>query len=403
MSSAGNSATQRRIPELDGLRGTAILLVLVFHYITQDYDAKAGGLVAHLQRIVALGGGAGVDLFFVLSGFLIGGILLDARKAPSFFKVFYARRFFRIIPLYYAWIALYIVMVALAGPIVQAHTHFDANLTLDSGIYRYFVFIQNLTVPHLTGLGIAWFASTWSLAVEEQFYLVSPLVVRLFSKRRLYQFLTAVIVAVPLLRIYLLTETHLVHGLVYFLTPCRADTLAVGMLTAALWREPKFRQWLSDHGTVLYGLFAVLLAGFVELWRLSPNYLSFPMETVGYTWVALFFALLLLLVLRDTASPFASLMRTGWLRELGSVSYCVYIIHLVVNIVCHTVLLHANPQISTRRGIAVTIFAAGLTFALAKLSWFCLERPLLRKGQAFKYDDEAVAVRSKPQMVPLPS
>ena len=101
---------QGRIPELDGLRGMAILLVLVGHYFAVPGTGAASLLNGYWFRL----GWTGVDLFFVLSGFLIGGILLDVRDSPNYFKTFYARRFFRIIPLYYAWILLYIVLSVFA-------------------------------------------------------------------------------------------------------------------------------------------------------------------------------------------------------------------------------------------------------------------------------------------------
>src|SRR5260370_30559316 len=104
----------RRIPELDGLRGLAILLVLVFHYISQEGVLPSGSFGDRLQRLVIMGW-TGVDLFFVLSGFLIGGILMDVRGSPSYFKTFYIRRFFRIVPIYYLWIILYAALIGIAS------------------------------------------------------------------------------------------------------------------------------------------------------------------------------------------------------------------------------------------------------------------------------------------------
>src|SRR5579862_2698690 len=95
--------TKQRLPELDGIRGFAMLIVLSFHYILREGPAPAGTITAYLQRLLTLGW-TGLDFFFVLSGFLIGGILMDVKNSPNYFKAFYARRFFRIIPLYYLWV-----------------------------------------------------------------------------------------------------------------------------------------------------------------------------------------------------------------------------------------------------------------------------------------------------------
>jgi peptidoglycan/LPS O-acetylase OafA/YrhL len=111
MTQSPSNGKQPRIPELDGLRGFAILQVISVHYFYNP-DANLPAGLHFLQRLFALGW-TGVDLFFVLSGFLIGGILLDARDSPNYFKTFYIRRFFRIAPLYYFWLFCLIALVSL--------------------------------------------------------------------------------------------------------------------------------------------------------------------------------------------------------------------------------------------------------------------------------------------------
>ena len=100
-----------RIPELDGIRGLAIFSVICFHYISLEGVMPAGSITDRLHRLVILDG-TGVDLFFVLSGFLIGGIRLDVKESPRYFSTFYVRRFFRIIPVYFAWIIAYTLVAA---------------------------------------------------------------------------------------------------------------------------------------------------------------------------------------------------------------------------------------------------------------------------------------------------
>ena len=379
-----DSSARGRIPELDGLRGLAILLVLVFHYISQEGLTPSHSLASYLQRLVIMGW-TGVDLFFVLSGFLIGGILIDVRASPTYYQTFYIRRLFRIIPIYYGWIFLYIVLLRFAGPIVRAHSNSGVMPTAGFPIYLHFLFLQNMGLITLIGLAGAWFGHTWSLAVEEQFYLVSPLLVRTLPVHRLPAFLSAVIVGAPVLRLILLRIVHVEPSLVGNLMPCRADSIASGMLAAALWRNRTSREWLSARGEILYGALVVLLAGSAALWVWSPQSSTFGMQSVGYTWVALLYVVILLLVLTRPGGPIASAMRIGWIRQVGGVSYCIYMIHLVVNVVCHAVLLHGPPRISTARAAAVTIFAAFLAYGLAKLSWIFFENPLLRYGHRSRY------------------
>jgi len=380
---------QERVPELDGLRGAAIFMVVVFHYLEQQGTVSGGGLTPILQRL-ALMGWSGVDLFFVLSGFLIGGILVDARNSPSYFRTFYTRRFFRIIPIYYLWILAYIVLVGVAGSYLRAHSNSGLVMAPGMPIYAHFFFLQNLMVIPFAGLAGAWFSHLWSLAVEEQFYLISPLVVRLLSTRPLTIFLGCVIAAAPLLRVVLLA-LRTDPWLVSVLMPCRADSLAIGMLAAVFWRKEGFREWLSDRSGTLYAILAVLFAGVAALWKWSPESQTLGMETIGFTWLAAFFVVILLLALTRRDGPIARLARVAWLRELGRVSYCVYIIHLVVNVFCHTLLRRASPATSDARGAAVTIFSAFATLGIAWISWKLFEGPLVRLGHSFKYQPAAGA------------
>jgi peptidoglycan/LPS O-acetylase OafA/YrhL len=373
-----------RVPELDGLRGVAILLVLLFHYISIEGLTKTGSWSFILQRIVIMGW-TGVDLFFVLSGFLIGGILIDARGSPNYFKTFYARRFFRIIPIYYLWILGYVLLVSVGGAFVRAHSHSGAVLQLGPAIYAHFLFLQNLGFVHVTGLAGAWFSHTWSLAIEEQFYLVAPLLIWFLSPRRLFIFLVVIIAGAPLLRLGLLQYFHAAPGLVGVGMPTRADSFAVGILAAILWRNAAIRAGLATHPRVLYLLLGLFSAGAVVLWRWSPQSLASGMESVGYTCMAFFYGVILLLVLARPTGLLAATARISWLRELGSVSYCVYLIHLVVDVFCHAILLHDTPRFSNGRAVAVSLFAGFLTYGIAKFSWIILERPLLRRGHSFSY------------------
>jgi len=377
----GEPSSQGRIPELDGLRGIAILLVLGTHYIIVSGQSQ----VASFFQGVFLLGWSGVDLFFVLSGFLIGGILLDVRASPSYFRTFYIRRFFRIIPVYYLWIVLYLLLVGVGGSLLRAHTRTGTVPPLGFDIYAHFLFLQNFAIVNYIAISEYWFAHTWSLAVEEQFYLVSPLLVRLCTRRRLSVLLGTLILAAPLIRLFV--RSHFAEGpwLAYRLMPCRADSLACGMLAAVLWRSESFRERVTASGNKLYGLLGVLTAGLVVLWKWFPNPQSPLTETLGFTWIAVFYLLILLLALSRPTGLIASLCRMAWLRELGRVSYCIYIIHTAVNLFFHMALRHAAPQSSDAKGAVVTLLAALGTYGIARASWVILEHPLVRRGHAFKY------------------
>lgn len=370
---------QGRIPELDGLRGVAILLVLAGHYFSVPGVGAAALLSGYWFRL----GWTGVDLFFVLSGFLIGGILLAVRDSPNYFKTFYARRFFRIVPLYYAWICLY-MLASLAGRSFLS-ARVGTVQGIDGSILAHFLFLQNFHDFTSSTVSFWWFTSTWSLAVEEQFYLLAPLVLRYVPKRVLGAILIAVALGAPLLRIAVRAGFSNGPWLAFRLMPCRADSLAVGVLAALLWSNPKSRAWLEAHTPVLCGALVILFAGVVYLWKSHSDPLQPLTQIAGYTWLALFFAVALLLVISRRNSLPAAFLRLGFLRVLGGVSYCMYLVHEAVFLFCHRIILHTLPWPTDGKAAGVTLIAALLTFAIAKLSWRFFEQPLLRRGQEFQY------------------
>ena len=223
------TADPARVEALDGLRGFAILAVVAFHAMFLDVGLLGGARPAptDVYPTLALLGWCGVDVFFVLSGFLITGILLRSKGAPGYFRNFYARRALRIFPLYYLVVGL--LLFGLGRP-----------ATSGAEKASYLLYYQNVRYA-LVGEGSFDAARlvTWSLAIEEQFYLVWPTVVWLCSRRALVGVCIAVVVGAIALRLWLLAGgLHTTH----FLTPCRLDTLAVGALLALLPPPPR---WLG--------------------------------------------------------------------------------------------------------------------------------------------------------------
>lgn len=161
-----------RIAELDGVRGLAIALVLVWHYLASSIDQRvaADGLVV-LSKVFALTW-SGVDLFFVLSGFLIGGILLDNIDSPTYFRTFYVRRIARILPLYFAWFLLFLIIVRLG--IFRSIPSLEHLFADPLPVWSYVTFTQNFVMTSSYRFGAEWLGVTWSLAIEEQFYLILP-------------------------------------------------------------------------------------------------------------------------------------------------------------------------------------------------------------------------------------
>src|SRR5215470_1709075 len=234
---------KQRLVELDGLRGFALILILIFHAVAQEGAYPPGTFLYYLQRSFAMGWTA-LDLFFVLSGFLVGGILMDARESPSYFKTFYLRRVFRIVPVYFAWVLLYVLIAAFASDLVVKLSNSGLRPPLDFSIWSHFLFLQNSFDFHFTGLAGAWFAHLWSLAVEEQFYLVAPLAVRIIPTRHLKWVLAAVVCIAFLARLYLRFVSHMPLTAVTTRTVSRMDSLVMGMVVAHLVRSQLGQRWL---------------------------------------------------------------------------------------------------------------------------------------------------------------
>jgi peptidoglycan/LPS O-acetylase OafA/YrhL len=371
----------KRIPELDGIRGAAIFIVLIYHWIGL---LAAPVLPERVERFLSLGW-TGVDLFFVLSGFLIGGILIDERDSTNYFKVFYIRRAFRILPLYGA-----LCLWSLAIYYAPLSTHawlFGGNIPW----YAYLTFGQNIWATKAHALADRQLVVTWSLAVEEQFYLTLPLVIRIVSRKALPYALAAGVVLAPLIRIALWfgASPERRSLITYMSTPCRMDSLLLGVLAACAVRNATCWNWLVAHRAIGGIVTAVLGAGILEIIHKNLNLSSFIFTALGYTWIAMFYlALLLLAVTRE--GLVSRLFRTRMLTEFGLVAYGLYLFHVPVTGLVYALVGRAVPELT---GIATLglMSVAGLSlFALVRLSWVYFEKPLVKLGHRYHYVERNV-------------
>jgi peptidoglycan/LPS O-acetylase OafA/YrhL len=359
----------QRSHTLDAIRGIAILQVLVWHYLVPSLNHHGTTLSLLLSASLNLTW-TGVDLFFVLSGYLIGGILMDNRQASNMFGVFYARRVLRILPLYLVTIAL-----------------FQASGTPDS-LWPYLTFTQNFVWAGAGHWGPMWTGVTWSLAVEEQFYLVLPLIIWWTRPKFLPIVLLALCATAPIARWLCAHWLYSSHYASYLLMPCRMDALFGGVLVAWFVR----RQQFADYDTLLHAATILLGIGFIIMLCTRQQDLSTFMITIGYTWIAAFYASILLLtvsarppIILAKASideqPTRTLSDSSTIqypfRILGLGAYAVYLLH--------------QPLLSvlTRFGIRwslTLLLATCATMAAAWLSWRFIEQPCISYGrQRFRY------------------
>lgn len=343
----------KKIPQLDAVRGIAVLLVLLHN--TDVYPSLHLGLIAG-------NGWMGVDLFFVLSGFLITGILLDTKQSERCFQNFYARRCLRIWPLYYSALLFMFVIVPLLHP-SEAHAIFGAR---SSPWWAYPLFLQNFLIPIPTSaaglLGV-----TWSLAVEEQFYLVWPLVVRFCTKSQLCRIAAAVICLSPVLRFYL--SLHQVN--IYSNTFCRLDGLMAGALLAVVVRSAGFQPSRFLTRAWILFLVSVPLALGIEI---------FHARWIGFSVVAAASVSFVYLALFSTQKWLQAILTNRPLVYTGTISYGIYILEKIPLDVAKVLHLDGHPFLS----LALTTAA---TYTLATVSWKFLEKPFLKLKRYFETEE----------------
>ncbi len=373
-----------RIPALDGLRGIAILLVLLRHAVFGVSSVQ--GIETHSRfAFILLSAGqltwSGGDLFFVLSGFLIGGILLDARSSPRYFQTFYLRRAYRILPLYFLIVGLSLLPHLLAefSAARAAHTS-----PLPLPWWTYPLFIQNFWMAHRGFFGPSGIGITWWLAIEEQFYLTIPLLIRNVRPRNLLIVLLTVIACAPWLRV-LLHSSMAYPGLAsYVLMPTRADALYLGVLAALLVRNPEVWAWLQSHRRILWSITAVLFLGVVYMTWQGYDALSFPMSTWGFSWLAAFYTCILLIAI-SPGEFFPSILQNPSLMRLGTLAYCSYLVHVAIMNALRHPLKAYFPQYPVAAWLTGGVVGMILTLAVATLSYKYFEKPLLRRGHQYVY------------------
>jgi len=304
------------MPELDTLRGVAILLVLFLHGFAYVADpASFTGLRRTFMALTSYGW-IGVHLFFVLSGFLITGILLDTQMRPDYYHRFYARRALRILPAYYG---LLVILTALHQTSWLGRHAAGIPFLLLSLIY-----LSN--VAPLVGIPIQ-YTVLWSLAVEEHFYLIWPTIVRKLSRRSLALVALGVFIASPVVRVLSLHFGRLSDS--NFYTWCNADGLALGAFLAIALREGQLGRrllWgLCSFGLLLCGSTLILAAKWNALTWASTSGFALRLSLLNLT-----FAALLVFTLLLGTSRWSFLVNLRPLQFFGEISYGLYLIHMLV-------------------------------------------------------------------------
>ncbi|MEZ0267096.1 MAG: acyltransferase family protein [Phycisphaerae bacterium] len=378
-----------RIPALDGVRGLAVLLVMAHHLFVLTPATVAESLVHDLAHT----GFWGVDLFFVLSGFLITGILFDSKGATHYFRNFYARRTVRIFPLYYAFVFLMLVAVpwlaARFGQTAAAESTLG-KLTPGAGGW-YWSYLANFHMAYVEHYTHKTLAVAWSLAIEEQFYIVWPAVVLSLGRRAL--------MGVSIAMLLIAIGSRLAVGLLapdsnlkmYLLTPCRLDGLAVGAFIALALRRPGF----SSDDNLARVAPLMKWAGVFGLYLVAAANLAYDLIAPTYWTPVLVFAGLALafggLVVACLAAPrtakLSRVMSSAPMRTFGNYSYALYLFHFPVALILATYVFKpahfgkfGTPLVGQA---AFFVLATGVSLAAAWVSWNLFEKHFLKLKKYF--------------------
>ena len=373
----------RHYTSLDGLRGLAFLLVFVHHYALTSHSTQPWILAL---AWLADGGWMGVDLFFVLSGFLITGILLDTRGGRNYYINFYARRSLRILPLYYGILFLLLALTPL--------WHLQWRL----GHIGYFLYMGNIaghvdnslnTVKPFVNL-----THTWSLAVEEQFYLLWPLLVAwAASSRRLLKLCFGLAGIGLLLRVLLLLTQSLGHAAEwsYGELPTHADGLLMGAVAAILVRH--YPLTVLVRRTLLPIVASGLVLGLLAIHGRSLDYHAAWMTVVVYPALAVFFSCTLIRALHP-GTVMHAIGKLGMLRFFGRYSYGMYLYHQILSPLTGRLLpvLQAKLHSTTLGGLAYFFLIFASTIVVSVISYELYEKQWLRLKSRFAFARDTMDV-----------
>ncbi len=351
------------VQALDGLRGVALLLVFCHHaaYTYPPTTLLHPGWATSAVRHVLANGWAGVDVFFVLSGYLITTILLRSRTAENYYSVFYGRRVLRIAPVYYA-VLVFVLLLPWPQMVQSQHAGWQTQM---------WWWLNCSNVPSaLRPEGLFMLSPFWSLAVEEQFYLVWPVVVRRLTDRVLLRLSLGLVALEVVLRVLppVLRLTHRFPEVIYRWTPFHCDglllgsALAIALATGVLRREalPALR-WIAVG---MAGAAAAMLWAGVRFYT-TPVIALCVAAVVG------------VLVLQEGQGVMSRVLAVAPLRRVGRYSYCMYATQVLMLKVYQ---LYGAPHVHLRQGwphfVGSYAGAGLLLFGVGAVSWAMAEGPL---------------------------
>ncbi len=380
VASAGTHAESERVAALDGLRGVAVLWVMLYHFMhgATHHHWMFRGVFGFIGL-----GYWGVDVFFVLSGFLITGILYDTKKSTNYFSAFYARRSLRIFPLYYCvLLAVFVVlpMFRALSPDQQAMARQQGWLWTYLGNIA--MVVKNAPVFDAGGIKLLHF---WSLAIEEQFYLAWPAVVLVFSRRSLL-WICAVLISVAAISRFVIWQIGIEQPMASFFTFSRVDGLAMGAMAALIARGTMGTERMHREARLLGIISAVALVA-ILLAEKKHWLWSFPIHLQSPVRLLLFTCVLVVSVAAPLGGWARTIFSASWLRFFGKYSYGLYVFHYMMmpwfeQIVPMEGLKERLGSFVVAVAVRMVVCTA-LSLVAAIASWYLLEKHFIQLKRFF--------------------
>lgn len=378
-------STNQHSPSLDGIRGLAILLVLSFHLNLLGSFPSNSPLDTLFVKVFAFGW-CGVDLFFVLSGYLITHVLYLAKGSEEYFSRFYKNRILRIFPLYYGLLFITFLIIPNLPIGIIPDGKLQRWAQVDTNPLWYWLYLNNFTTAIAGSWGHGILDVTWSLAIEEQFYLFWPWMVYALDRVRLVRVCIALVLTAFAVRIAMvLADMSPVS--IYVVTPGRLDALAAGAFVALIGESSR------SIPALLRAQQIVIVTGFIclglALWRGGASNTDPLVLTVGLSLIAIHFAAFIALV-RTLPSDhwLVTLLSSTLLRVFGKYSFAMYLAHMPLSALVRDTVYHPDQFLTVGGSklpgqILFYIGTISLTFVVAFVSWHFWEKHFLKLKSSF--------------------
>lgn len=374
-----------KIEELEGLRGIAILLVTIHHFWPE-----ADGIYESLKSFAHFGW-IGVDLFFVISGFLIGGILLDTKGNDHYFKNFYARRILRIFPLYYAVVISLFIVIPFSQSMIHGLSYWETEFIKEAGNPLWYLTFTGNIRESITGVEPSFLlAPLWSLSIEEQFYLLTPLLIHSTSHKQLRLILFLFICVSPIFRYAMFEFFPSNERIQYLATISRFDNLSAGLLLALFVRK---KIVIASRYLSHYLLLSTILIALIFIWGGFDRF-SFFCRVCGYSFLAGYFYLVVFWTLENRNSKKTALLRNKFLMYIGSLCFGLYILQRPVEVFLVKSLSYIGFDLNSFP--LLSLFAKTLcSIIVSQLVWSYFEKPINNLKRKFQDSKHPLAIKKQ--------